>query len=521
MVLQGAPHQAERRCLERLIQLERLANLADVPAALALSEWHRSNVGVLDLRERCVFRERQLVHSYCIPWNELDDRQLQLPEPSQSLALLLPAAACVQPLPACLLERTIAFVFVPCAALWVAASALGLLEPPGGEECTPYTLWRPCFLLEEQLPHIEAALTSDPLRRSRPCYPARYRASQLVRAVRPLTACDLGCGHGRDVVALAARRVRQQLAGRAAGSVSSTTTPTASEQTQEGGRAEQGEWEWVVTAVDRSTVCLDRLAMLARDLHVTRFTWTARALSHEADRQAEEGIDTKELRQGRSRSTAAPGATTTTTTTTTTTSSSSSSPSSSSSSSSSSTSSSTTTTTAAEREQLVLVRARFRAATDAHVVKEQANDKQHMLEHANRKLKQQGQQVEEGGGLAEGAVRLLGKASSLQHAFWTQRFDLLLLARILPRGFFSCIDAMLLEGGFLVFCTFVRAAGLFHPTDPADVLEPGELSTVFGHRQGYDIIVDRIDHLPDGRPVNSFVARKRPYNAGLPVAMVS
>ena len=74
---------------------------------------------------------------------------------------------------------------------------------------------------------------------------------------------------------------------------------------------------------------------------------------------------------------------------------------------------------------------------------------------------------------------------------WAQNhsWDLIILVRILPRGMFSALRDMLAPGGFLLMSTFVRASGLYHPTHPDSVLEPGELSRTFGMDQGFEILI--------------------------------
>ncbi len=85
-------------------------------------------------------------------------------------------------------------------------------------------------------------------------------------------------------------------------------------------------------------------------------------------------------------------------------------------------------------------------------------------------------------------------------------FDLITVVRYLNRETFPYLIESLKPGGYLLFQTFVEGVEKFEsPKNPNFILKKGELAEVFS---GFEIIVDRIDELPDGRPVNSFIARK-------------
>ncbi|GKT12399.1 MAG: tellurite methyltransferase [Thiomicrorhabdus sp.] len=85
-------------------------------------------------------------------------------------------------------------------------------------------------------------------------------------------------------------------------------------------------------------------------------------------------------------------------------------------------------------------------------------------------------------------------------------FDLVTVVRYLNRELFSQIDAAIMPGGYIVYQTFVTGAEAFgSPKNPNFILQFGELSKIF---HSYQIIVDRIDELSDGRPVASFIAQK-------------
>ena len=85
-------------------------------------------------------------------------------------------------------------------------------------------------------------------------------------------------------------------------------------------------------------------------------------------------------------------------------------------------------------------------------------------------------------------------------------FDLVTVVRYLNRELFSQIDAAIKPGGYIVYQTFSSGAEAFgSPKNPNFILQAGELSKVFAD---YQIIVDRIDKLQDGRPIASFIAQK-------------
>ncbi len=86
------------------------------------------------------------------------------------------------------------------------------------------------------------------------------------------------------------------------------------------------------------------------------------------------------------------------------------------------------------------------------------------------------------------------------------KFDVILMARYLNRSLFAQIDSALWPGGFLICQTFAEGAqALGSPKNPKFILAHDELRKVFA---SYQIIVDRIDSLKDGRPMVSFIARK-------------
>lgn len=91
--------------------------------------------------------------------------------------------------------------------------------------------------------------------------------------------------------------------------------------------------------------------------------------------------------------------------------------------------------------------------------------------------------------------------------FPTEKYNLITVVRYLNRELFQQIDDAIAPGGYLVYQTFTLGAEVFgSPRNPSFILREAELSEVFAD---YQIIVDRIDKLPDGRPMASFIGKKR------------
>ena len=86
------------------------------------------------------------------------------------------------------------------------------------------------------------------------------------------------------------------------------------------------------------------------------------------------------------------------------------------------------------------------------------------------------------------------------------RVDLIMVMRYLHRPLFERIKQALKPGGIIVYQTFLEAAKFYgKPKNPNFLLREGELKEEF---EGFDIIVDREDRLPDDRPLASFIAQK-------------
>ncbi|SFR49548.1 bifunctional 2-polyprenyl-6-hydroxyphenol methylase/3-demethylubiquinol 3-O-methyltransferase UbiG [Thiomicrospira sp. ALE5] len=88
----------------------------------------------------------------------------------------------------------------------------------------------------------------------------------------------------------------------------------------------------------------------------------------------------------------------------------------------------------------------------------------------------------------------------------TEKFDLIYQLRFLDRHLFDYIEHHLKPGGYVLIETFREGVQAFgSPKNPRFILQPGELANRFRH---FDIIVDKLTTLPDGRPMNAFLARK-------------
>lgn len=87
-----------------------------------------------------------------------------------------------------------------------------------------------------------------------------------------------------------------------------------------------------------------------------------------------------------------------------------------------------------------------------------------------------------------------------------QAFVLISVARYLHRPLLPVLADALVPGGWLVYETFAQGAErLGGPRRPAFLLAPGELAAAFA---GWQVAHDAIVSLPDGRPVQQFIARK-------------
>jgi len=92
----------------------------------------------------------------------------------------------------------------------------------------------------------------------------------------------------------------------------------------------------------------------------------------------------------------------------------------------------------------------------------------------------------------------------LRHA--DQLYGCVIVVRYLHRANLSLIRDIIDIGGFIVYQTFMRGCEKFgRPKNPKFLLEQGELAETFSD---FNILVDEIEHLEDGRPTNRFIAQK-------------
>lgn len=90
------------------------------------------------------------------------------------------------------------------------------------------------------------------------------------------------------------------------------------------------------------------------------------------------------------------------------------------------------------------------------------------------------------------------------------QFDLILMMRFLNRDLYQYIRQHTRPGGYVLIQTFVEGVEVFgSPKNPQFILQKGELAKVFAE---YEVIIDKIEHIADGRPVASFLARNPKEN---------
>lgn len=94
---------------------------------------------------------------------------------------------------------------------------------------------------------------------------------------------------------------------------------------------------------------------------------------------------------------------------------------------------------------------------------------------------------------------------------WAQGpVSLLLLARYLHRPLFATFHELISVGGFLCIHTFFEGAQLVGkktPSNPKFLLQPGELRQMY--EPHFDVLLDEVILLSDGRPTSCFLARRR------------
>lgn len=93
-------------------------------------------------------------------------------------------------------------------------------------------------------------------------------------------------------------------------------------------------------------------------------------------------------------------------------------------------------------------------------------------------------------------------SASLNKGVW----DLVTVCRFLHRPFFPVLVDLLAPGGIVIFQAFMQGCELIgNPRNADHILKPGELAAVF---DGFEILLDEVEYLEDGRPLSAFIARK-------------
>lgn len=88
-----------------------------------------------------------------------------------------------------------------------------------------------------------------------------------------------------------------------------------------------------------------------------------------------------------------------------------------------------------------------------------------------------------------------------------EEYDLISVSRYLNRPLLPIIKQKIAAKGFLVYQTFLVGCERFSgPKKSKFLLKPGELLDFFS---GFDVILDEVVFLPDGRPTNVFVAQNQ------------
>jgi tellurite methyltransferase len=91
--------------------------------------------------------------------------------------------------------------------------------------------------------------------------------------------------------------------------------------------------------------------------------------------------------------------------------------------------------------------------------------------------------------------------TTLQH-----QYGCVVVVRYLHRPGLAQLKRLIDIGGYIVYQTFMHGCEKFgSPKNPRYLLELGELAEVFSD---FDILVDEVEYLPDGRPTNCFIAKR-------------
>jgi len=87
-----------------------------------------------------------------------------------------------------------------------------------------------------------------------------------------------------------------------------------------------------------------------------------------------------------------------------------------------------------------------------------------------------------------------------------QFYGCVIVVRYLHRSNLHLLKQLIDVSGFIVYQTFMQGCEKFgRPKNPKFLLRKGELAETFSD---FDILVDEIEYLDDGRPTNCFIAQK-------------
>ncbi len=87
-----------------------------------------------------------------------------------------------------------------------------------------------------------------------------------------------------------------------------------------------------------------------------------------------------------------------------------------------------------------------------------------------------------------------------------EEFQLVVVSRYLHRPLLPIIKNKIAINGYLLYQTFMRGCEAFgSPRNPRFLLQEGELASVF---HDFEIILDEVFYLDDGRPTNRFIAKR-------------
>lgn len=87
--------------------------------------------------------------------------------------------------------------------------------------------------------------------------------------------------------------------------------------------------------------------------------------------------------------------------------------------------------------------------------------------------------------------------------------SLVVVVRFLRRGVLDLLWHAVAPGGFVLYEHFLEGCQhLGGPVKPSQMLQPGELRSVFSKNRGFTVVKDEEATLPDGRPVARFIAKR-------------